>query len=342
MSLFGFISKQLVDVIDWTEQPGDLALRYPIADREIQNGAQLTVRDGQIALFYDEGRVADAFQPGLHTLDTANLPMLTSLRHWETGFRSPYKADVYFFTTREHTGLKWGTPQPITVRDKEFGAIRIRAFGSYGFRIDDVPTFAGKLMGTLEHLSVADVEPQLKSVITTAIAAALGKGDTAFLDIAADQAAMSERLMAAVAPAFAQWGLKCTSFYVESVSLPENVQEYLDKGSQMRMVGDLNQYARFQAADSIDEAAAASGGVAGVGAGLAIGQNMAATLGSAFAQPTQASALASAPPAAAPAGPISSDDAFEQIEKLHKLLQMGALTQAEFDAKKASWLARMG
>ncbi|WP_419809573.1 SPFH domain-containing protein [Sphingomonas sp.] len=338
MGLFDFLSKQLVDVIDWTEEPGDLALRYPIKDREIQNGAQLTVRDGQIALFYDEGRVADAFQPGLHTLDTANLPMLTSLRHWETGFRSPYKADVYFFTTREHTGLKWGTPQPITVRDKEFGPLRIRAFGSYGFRIDDIAVFAAKLLGTLEHLTVQDLEPQLKSVINTAIAAALGKGETAFLDIAGDQAAMSERLMAAVAPAFAQWGLKCTSFFVESVSLPDNVQEYLDKASSMRVVGDLNQYARFQAADSIDEAASASGGMAGLGASMAIGQNMASTLGGAFAG---GAPPAAAPVAAAAAAPVSSDDAFEQIEKLHKLLQMGAITQDEFDAKKASWLQRM-
>ena len=331
MGLFDFISKQLVDVIDWTETPGDLALRYPIKDREIQNGAHLTVRDGQIALFYDEGRVADAFQPGMHTLDTANLPVLTSLRSWQTGFASPYKADVYFFTTREHTGLKWGTPQPITVRDKEFGAIRIRAFGSYGFRIDDVPVFAAKLMGTLEHLSVQDVEPQLKAVIGTAIASALGKGETAFLDIAGDQQAMSERLMAAVAPAFAQWGLKCTSFFVESVSLPEEVQAYLDKASSMRVVGDLNQYAKFQAADSIDEAAAASGGMASMGAGLALGQNMAASLGAALA-PT---------PAPATSAPASSEDAFEQIEKLHKLLQMGALTQTEFDAKKTALLARM-
>ena len=328
MGIFDFLSKQMVDVIDWTESPGDLALRYPMADREIQNGAQLTVRDGQIALFYDEGRVADSFRPGLHTLDTANLPVLTSLRHWETGFRSPYKADVYFFTTKEQTGLKWGTPQPITVRDKEFGALRIRAFGSYAFRVDDVAVFAAKLMGTLEHLSVQNVEPQLKGVINTAIASALGKSEIAFLDIAGDQQAMSERLLAAVAPAFEQWGLKCTSFYVESVSLPENVQEYLDKASSMRVVGDLNQYTRFQAADSIDEAAAASGGMAGLGASMALGQTMAANLGAA----TQGTAA----PAAA------GEDAFQQIEKLHKLLQMGAITQGEFDAKKAALLARMG
>ena len=322
MGIFDFLSKQMVDVIDWTEQPGDLALRYPMADREIQNGAQLTVRDGQIALFYDEGRIADSFRPGLHTLDTANLPVLTSLRHWETGFRSPYKADVYFFTTKEQTGLKWGTPQPITVRDKDFGPLRIRAFGSFGFRIDDVAVFAVKMLGTLDHLTVHDLEPQLRGVIGTAIATALGQSETAFVDLAGEQGAMSDRLLAAVAPAFAQWGLRCTSFYVESVSLPENVQAYLDKASSMRVVGDLNQYTRFQAADSIDEAAAASGGMAGLGASMALGQTMAANLAG----------------GTAPTG----EDAFQQIEKLHKLLQMGAITQAEFDGKKAALLARMG
>ena len=332
MGLFDFISKQFVDVIDWTESPGDLALRYPMKDREIQNGGQLTVRDGQIALFYEEGRIADSFQPGLHTLDTANLPVLSSMMSWQTGFKSPFKADVYFFTTKEQTGLKWGTPQPITVRDKEFGPLRIRAFGTYGFRIGDIAVFAAKLLGTMEHIRVADVEPQLRSAIGTAIASALGKGEFAFLDLAANQQALSDTLRDAVAPAFEQWGLTCTSFYVESVSLPDNVQEYLDKASSMRVVGDLNQYTRFQTADSIDEAAAASGGVAGMGAGLAIGQQMGAAIGGASVQP--------AAPAAPNAG--GGEDVFAQIEKLHKLQTIGAITQEDYDAKKAALLARLG
>lgn len=337
MGLFDFLSKQFVDVIDWTESPGDLALRYPMQDREIQNGAQLTVRDGQLALFYNEGRIADSFKPGLHTLDTANLPVLSSLMNWRTGFTAPFKSDVYFFTTKEQPGLKWGTPQPITVRDKEFGAIRIRAFGSYAFRIDDVAVFAAKLMGTLEHIGVPDLEPQLRGAINTAIASALGKSESAFLDLAGNQQALSETLLAAVAPAFAQWGLQCTSFYVESVSLPEAVQEHLDKASSMRVVGDLNQYARFQAADAIDTAAANQGGMAGLGAGAAAGMAISQTMAASLAQPAPQSAV----PPASPSAPVSSDDAFEQIEKLHKLLQMGAITQADFDAKKATWLARM-
>jgi len=338
MGLFDFLSKQFVDVIDWVDEPGVLAIRYPMRDREIQNGGQLTVRDGQIAFFYNEGQLADAFKPGLHTLETANLPILTALRNWDKAFKSPFKADVYFFSLREQTGLKWGTAQPITVRDKEFGPIRIRAFGSYSFRIEDVPTFAAKMMGSLERLTVADIEPQLKGAIATALASALGGGEIAFLDLAANQTALSDKLKEAVEPAFAAWGLACPTFFIESLSLPEEVQAYLDKGSSMRVIGDLDRYTKFQAADAIGAAAANPGGVAGLGAGagagLAIGQAMAAGLAAPTppAPPTQ--------PAGTPAA-SSSDAAFEQIEKLHKLLGMGAITQEEFDAKKSELLGQI-
>ena len=217
MGILDFLAKQFVDVIDWVEEPGDLAIRYPLADREMQNGTQLTVREGQKAFFYDQGRIADVFDVGLHTLDTANLPLLTALQNWDKAFQSPFKSDLYFFTTKEQAGLKWGTAQPITVRDKEFGPLRIRAFGSYSFRINDVPVFAAKLMGTLERLTVADVDAQLRGAITTALATGLGGAQTAFVDLAGDQSAMSERMLAAVKPAFEAWGLTPCSFFVESV-----------------------------------------------------------------------------------------------------------------------------
>lgn len=329
MGLLDFLSKQFVDVIDWVDEPGVLAIRYPMKDREIQTGAQLTVRDGQKAFFYNEGQIADIFLPGLHRLDTGNLPILTALMNWDKGFASPFKSDIYFFTSREQVGLKWGTAQPITVRDKEFGPLRIRAFGSYSFRVEDVPVFAAKLMGTLDRLTVADVEPQLRGAIATALASGLGGGETAFVDLAADQAALSQRLLAAVAPAFEQWGLKCCSFFVESLSLPEAVQEHLDKASSMRVVGDVDQYVRFQTAEAIDTAAAQSGGVAGIGAGaaagMAIGQSMAGGM--------------AAPAARTPAQP--PEDPYQQIEKLHRLMTAGAITQQEFDAKKTALLARI-
>ena len=330
MGIFDFLSKQFVDVIDWVDEPGTLAIRYPMQDREIQNGAQLTVRSGQTALFFNEGQIADAFLPGLHTLQTGNLPLLTSLMNWDKGFASPFKADVYFYSQKEQTGLKWGTAQPITVRDKEFGPLRIRAFGSYSFRVEDVSAFAVKMMGSLDRLTVSDVEPQLRAAIGTAIASALGGGEIAFIDLAANQGALSDKLKAAVEPAFAQWGLSCTSFFIESLSLPDDVQAMLDKASSMRVVGDLDRFIRFQSAEAIETAAAQSGGVAGIGAGaaagMAIGQSMAGGFGG-----------ATAPAAAAAPG----EDAYAQIEKLHKLLTMGAITQEEFDAKKAELLSRI-
>ncbi|MGY4396258.1 membrane protease subunit (stomatin/prohibitin family) [Sphingomonas sp. UYAg733] len=329
MGILDFLSKQFVDVIDWTEQSSDLAIRYPMQDKEIQNGAQLTVREGQKAFFYNEGKIADVFEPGLHTLDTSNLPILTALLNWDKGFASPFKSDLYFFTTKEQAGLKWGTPQPITVRDAEFGPLRIRAFGSYSFRLDNIAVFAAKLMGTLEKLTVADVEPQLRGAISTALASGLGGGSTAFVDLAADQAALSERLKAAVAPAFEAWGLTCCTFFVESLSLPDNVQEYLDKASSMRVVGDLDRYVKFQTADAIGTAAAQSGGVAGIGAGaaagLAIGQSMAGGLGQ-----------------GAGGSGGAGEDPYAMIQKLHGLLVAGAITQEEFDGKKAALLAKIG
>jgi len=329
--VFDFLSKQFIDVIEWTEEPGVLAIRYPIKDAEIQNGAQLTVRESQMAAFINEGRVADVFGPGLHTLETQNLPLLTNLMNWDKAFASPFKSDVYFFSQKEQINLKWGTQQPVTIRDKELGPIRIRAFGSYSFRIDDVAPFAIKLMGTLEKLRVEDIEPQLRGAIATALATGLGGGDTPFLDLAANQTAMSAALKDAVDASLAQWGLKVTSFFVESLSLPEDVQKHLDKASSMRVIGDLDRYAKFQSAEAIEAAASAPGGAAGagvgMGAGLAMGQAMAAGLSGAAAPSS--------------AGQGGGDDVFGTIERLHKLVTMGAISQEEFDSKKAELLSRI-
>ncbi|MDZ7282159.1 SPFH domain-containing protein [Sphingomonas sanguinis] len=335
MGLFDFLSKQFIDVIDWGEAPDDLALRYPMRDHAIQNGASLTVRDGQIAFFYEEGRIADAFEPGRHTLETDNLPVLTALMNWDKGFVSPFKADLYFFTVREHAGLKWGTAQPITVRDKDYGPIRVRTFGSYSFRIADVPRFKATVMGTLEHVRVGDLEPQLRGAIATAIASELGRSEIAFVDLAGDQQALSDRLRLAVAPAFAQWGLEMASFFVESVSLPDEVQAHFDKASAMRVIGNLDDYVRFQAADAIDTAAGQHGGMASLGAGAAAGAALGQAMASGLASGTSA---APSPPAPAP----PAEDPFALIEKLHKLHVAGALSQEEFEAKKAALLAKIG
>lgn len=327
--MFDFLKKQFVDVVEWLEQPGELAWRVPFKDHEIQQGAQLTVREGQIAAFINEGQLADYFGPGLHTLETANLPILTNLMNWDKAFKSPFKSDVVFFSLKEQAGLKWGTAQPITVRDAEFGALRLRAFGSYSFAISEIAPFAARVLGTLPGFAVSAVEPQLRAAIQTALAAALGGSGVPFLDLAADQQALSDRIRLEVDKAFAQWGLTCRSFQVENISLPDAVQAHLDKASSMRVLGDLGNYTRFQAAEAIEAAAGAEGGLAGLGAGI----GAAGVLGQAMAQ-----GLSPAPSSAAG----GQEDPIAVIEKLHRLVTIGALSQQEFDAKKAELLGRIG
>lgn len=324
--MFDFLKKQFVDVIEWLEQPGELAWRVPFQDQEIQHGAQLTVREGQIAAFINEGQLADYFGPGLHTLETANLPILTNLMNWDKAFKSPFKSDVVFFSLKEQAGLKWGTAQPVTVRDAEFGALRLRAFGAYSFAISEVAPFVARVLGTLPGFTAATLEPQLRAAIQTSLAAALGSSGVPFLDLAANQQALSDRIKLEVDKAFGQWGLTCRSFYVESVSLPDEVQAHLDKGSSMRVLGDLGNYTRFQAAEAIEIAAGAEGGIAGLGAGI----GAASVLGQAMAQGLNPA------PAAAPV-----EDPIAVIEKLHRLVTLGALSQQEFDAKKADLLGRI-
>ena len=330
--MFDFLKKQFIDVIEWLEHPGELAWRVPFTDQEIQNGAQLTVREGQVAAFLNEGKLADVFGPGLHTLDTANLPILTNLMNWDKGFKSPFKSDVVFFSLKEQPGLKWGTPQPITVRDADFGVVRVRAFGSYSFKVDKLEPFSTRLLGTTMGLTADMLEPQLRSAIMTAMATALGSGGVPFLDLAANQQKMSDQIKAEVDKAFAEWGLKCLTFFVESVSLPESVQAHLDKGTSMRALGNLDNYVKFQAAEALENAAGQDGGIAGMGAGLAA----AAAMGSAMSQGLGVTGMGAAGASAAPA-----EDPFALIEKLHKLLTMGAISQAEFDSKKAELLARV-
>jgi len=332
MGLISFITKQFVDVIQWTEsEPGVLAHRYPMQDMEIQNGASLTVRESQLAVFINEGKVADVFGPGMYTLTTQTLPILTYLKNWDKAFESPFKSDVYFFSTRDQIDQKWGTAMPITLRDKEFGVVRIRANGTYSYKIKDVESFWKKLSGTVDKYTVSELEGQLRAAILTSLASFLGGSDVAFLDMAANQALFSDKLKEAVSPALADFGLDLKTFYLQSLSLPEELQQHLDKASSMRMVGDLQKYAQFQAADSLPAAAANPSGVAGagvgIGAGVAMGQMMAGALtGINTNGNIDNSAVA---------------DPIAMLEKIGDLLKKGILTQAEFDAKKAELLQKI-
>ena len=331
MGLMSFISKQFIDVIQWTEeQPGMLAYRYPMQDKEIQNGAQLVVRETQRAAFFNEGKWADQFGAGTYTLNTKTLPILTYLENWDKFFESPFKSDVYYFSLREQLDQKWGTTQPITIRDKEYGPMRIRAFGTYSYKVVDIVSFWTKLCGTAESYSVQDVEGQIRSAILTSLATFLGNSDVAFVDMAAKQDTFSKLLAEAVAPALKEFGLELSTFYVQSVSLPEDLQQHMDKATSMRLVGNLQAYTQFQTADSIALAAANPGGAAGAGVGIGAGIGMGQMMAQNMLNPSGGSI-----PSAAKEDPI------QQIEKLGELFKKGVLTQAEFDAKKAELLKKI-
>ena len=291
MSLGDFFKKQFVDVIHWTEpEDGVLAYRYPMQDMEIQYGAQLTVRESQMALFVNEGTFADAFAPGRYTLETQTLPLLTNLQHWDKLFQSPFKSDVYFFSTRTQTAQRWGTQNPITVRDADFGMVRLRAFGLYAWHVANPVQFMRKVSGTREVYRVGDVEPHLRGLVVSRMSEAFAKSKVPFLDMAANTVLLAQTIAAELTPAFEELGLALDAFTVENLSLPEELQKRLDERIGMNMVGNLGQYTQFQAAQAIPIAAANEGGGAaglgvGLGAGAALGQAMGAAIAGAGGAP---------------------------------------------------------
>ncbi len=296
-----FFSKQFIDVIHWTEpEPGLLAYRFPMEDMEIQNGGQLTVRDSQAALFVNEGQIADVFGPGLYTLSTQTLPILTYLRNWDKAFKSPFKSDVYFFSTRQQLDQKWGTATPITIRDKEFGAVRMRAYGIYAFHVADPKTFYQKVSGTQEVYRVADLEGQLRNTIIGRMTDAFANSNVSFLDMAANQSRLGELMVTALRPVFLDLGLALDSFIVENISLPEELQKILDQRISMNMIGDMGRYTQFQVAQSLPIAAAnEGGGAAGAGVGLGAGLAMANQMMNAMRpQPSEPPPAPAAPAAA--------------------------------------------
>jgi membrane protease subunit (stomatin/prohibitin family) len=276
MSLGSFFKKQFIDVIQWTEDAaGVLQYRYPMQDMEIQNGGQLTVRESQVAVFVNEGSFADVFTaPGLYTLNTKTLPLLTNLMHWDKAFQSPFKSDIYFFSTRVQTNQRWGTPQPITIREKDFGAVRLRANGVYSYHLSDPAVFHQKIAATQGTYTVEDLEPHLRNTIIGKVSDAFAKSGVPFLDMAANIENFSAAMKTQVAPVFNGMGLALDSFQVQSLSLPDELQKRLDDRIGMNMVGDMGKYAQMKAAESMPIAAANPGGAAGLGVGLGAGMAM--------------------------------------------------------------------
>jgi membrane protease subunit (stomatin/prohibitin family) len=355
MGLMDFIKKQFIDIIQWTESgDGTLAWRFPIADMEIQYGASLTVRESQIAVFVDEGKVADVFGPGMHKLTTQTLPVLTYLKNWDKLFQSPFKSDVYFFSTRQQVDQRWGTTQPVTIRDKDFGAVRLRGFGNFAYRIADAKRFHIEISGTRERYTVQELDGQLRGFMLQHISDAVAQSGIPFLDLAANQVEFAKQLLAATAPEFERIGLKLESVTLQNISLPEELQKILDQRIGMGMIGqNMGQFMQYQTGQAIPKLAegVGSGGggggsglagdAMGLGAGLAMGQVLAQQLGQGL---SQAGAPGQQPGTAASitgAQLQSSQDILALLEKLGELKTKGILTEEEFAAKKAELLKKL-
>jgi excisionase family DNA binding protein len=300
MAIIDFLKKQFVDVIEWTDDSRDtLSFRFPDEDKEIKNGAQLIVRESQMAQFVYLGEFGDTFGPGKHTLVTDNIPVLTNLKSWKYALESPFKADVYYVVTRVFTGNKWGTANPVMMRDADFGVVRLRAFGIYDFRIVDVKKFLKEVAGTDDHFRLDEFDDTMRSRIVSVFSEALAGSRVAALDVATRYSELGEALLPLINPVIgAKYGLEMTSFVVENVSVPPEVEQAIDKRSSMAAVGNLNDYVKFQMAQGMEKGGNA--GVGGIGAEMAVGMAMAQQMiGQAGGIMAQATPGIAAPPPAA-------------------------------------------
>ena len=285
MGFFDKLFAELVDIIEWTDDTSNtLVYRFPRYGNEIKNGAMLTVREGQVAVLVNEGQVADVYEPGLYKLETANMPILSTLQGWRHGFESPFKAEVYFFNTTQFTDMKWGLRNPLIVRDSEFGAVRLRAFGSYAFKINDVKILLTEIVGTDGHFTVEEISDQLRNLMVSGFATIVAESKISILDLAGNYDKLGELLSVQLNPEFANYGLLLTKFLIENVSLPEAVEKALDERSSMGAVGNLDNFTKFQAAQSMRDAAQNPGGEAGAGIGMGMGFAMAQSFGNALSK----------------------------------------------------------
>ena len=274
---------QFIEVIEWLDNTQDTILyRFPVHGQEIKNDAQLIVRESQVAVFVYEGQVADVFTPGRYTIDGGNTPILSKLGAWKYGFNSPFKSEVYFVNTKQFTDMKWGTSNPIMLRDNDFGIVRLRAFGAYSMRVADPSGFIKEVAGTNAHFQTEDIDTQLKRAIVSEFSDALGEMKIPALDLAAQYKELGEAIRAKINEDFRGYGLEVTKFYIENISLPEEVEKALDKRSSMGALGDANRYMQFQAADALRDAAQNEGGGAGLGAGLGAGFAVGGQMANAF------------------------------------------------------------
>lgn len=291
--VLNFIRGQFIDVIDWTDDTRDtMVWRFERYGNEIKMGAKLTVREGQAAVFIHEGQLADVFGPGLYQLETNNMPIMTTLQHWHHGFNSPFKSEIYFVNTTRFTDQKWGTKNPIMCRDPEFGPVRLRAFGSYAMRVTDPGKFVTEIVGTDGEFTTDEVSLQIRNIVVQEISRVLAGSGIPVLDMAANTQDLSKLVTSAIQPTIAEYGLSIPEFYIENISLPEEVEKALDKRTSMGIVGDLNKYAQFSAAEAMTKAAE-NPGAAGTVIGMGLG-----------GMAMQGGPWGQAPQASAPAAPV--------------------------------------
>jgi membrane protease subunit (stomatin/prohibitin family) len=276
-------SNQFIEVIEWLDPSQDTLLyRFPVYQQEIKNGAQLIVRESQAAVFVFEGQVADVFTPGRYTVEGGNTPILSKLGAWKYGFNSPIKSEVYFVNTKQFTDMKWGTSNPIMLRDADFGIVRLRAFGAYSLRVADPGTFIKEIAGTNAHFQTEDIDGQLKRAIVSEFSDAIGEMKIPALDLAAQYKELGDAIRGKINQDFGSYGLEVTKFYIENISLPPEVEAAMDKRASMGALGDAQRYMQFQAADALRDAAQNEGGGAGLGAGLGAGFAVGGQMANAF------------------------------------------------------------
>ncbi|WP_111431521.1 SPFH domain-containing protein [Rhodobacteraceae bacterium DSL-40] len=341
MSLFDLFRGEFIDVIEWTDNTRDtIVWRFPRRDNAIKYGAKLTVREGQSAVFVHEGQLADVFSPGLYQLETNNMPVLTTLQHWDHGFSSPFKSEVYFVNTRQFTDLKWGTRNPIMCRDPEFGPVRLRAYGSYTMRVADPGKFMVEIVGTDGEFTTEEISFQIRNIIVTHFSQIIAASGIPVLDMAANNLDLAKLVHEKIAPMVAAYGLELPAFMIENISLPTEVEAALDKRSSASVAGDLSRYTDFSAAEAMTKAAENPGGGGGMAAGMGMGMGMAMAERMARSGPwgpiPNAAPAAQAgtpapppPPAAEPRWHIAEGGAtkgpFTQLE-LEKMVAAGSLT----------------
>jgi membrane protease subunit (stomatin/prohibitin family) len=345
MGLMDWGKAQFLDILEWLDDSSDtLAWRFPMRGQEIQNGGQLVVRESQEAVFVNEGQMADVFKPGTHRLNTQNLPVLATLKGWKYGFESPFKSDVYFISTKLYNDLKWGTSNPIMMRDADFGMLRIRAFGIYSIKVVDSGTFLKQLVGTNGVYTVPDISEQLRKTIMSRFTDVLGEAKVPALDLASKYDELSDLVKQKLAEEFKTMGLELSKFFVENISLPEEVEAMMDKRTGVGMMAPvMGAYTQMQVADSIPLAAQNQGGVAGLGMGMGVGFGMGNMMGQQMAGAQQQMGRQGYPVGAAPAAPAAPAKSLkEELTELKDLFDSQLISQAEFDTQRGAIMKKHG